>query len=638
MISFRKALLSIIIVGVVSSCKHPLEIYGEGDIISSSGLRDCSLEDFQAGLANCTENALTGAYIETYTAVPRTGWVFNGWKTYCAHDSAATQCSFNTSAAVVAGNPVTVWPLRAEFIEECTEPDCVQFLAPILGAVSDTTIKIWQATKSDADFKVRYRTGSNPWSEASDVINAASGFVGTVKLTNLQPDTLYEYETQLNGVTYFTSTFTTLPGADFAGQIRFGFGTDFAHYEHPFLTLGQAATKNLDFMLMIGDLAYMDLLPTVTNTVGGYTDRYWLNWNEPNFSALGLSTPLFMMWDDHEIINDYWPGKLTPDRYPAARAAFDLYVGSHNPDTDGGVLYYSFSAPGADFFVLDTRSYRDPATDVDDASKSMLGDVQRNALLDYLETSTAAFKFIVTSVPFSLGEESSDTWSNYRTERELILSELESRNIANVVFLSGDRHWSGAFRIISPSGYVYYDFLPSPGGTPNRDAPVGNSHPSEEDVIYISDTLKMFGDFQIDLSVNPPTLRAAFVDENGDERCVITIGNDETGVFGTGPAATCLAPGTPVLTVSDKTSTTVTLAWNDVTAETGYSLRRSTSASDVLNAASEIAHLDADVTTYADSNLTPNTTYYYQLVAENDTAESPSPVISAKTLPPAGCF
>jgi hypothetical protein len=89
--------------------------------------------------------------------------------------------------------------------------------------------------------------------------------------------------------------------------------------------------------------------------------------------------------------------------------------------------------------------------------------------------------------------------------------------------------------------------------------------------------------------------------------------------------------------VSGKTSTQISLAWNDVTAETGYSLRRSTSATAVLNAASEIALLGADVTAYTDSNLTPNTTYYYQLVAVNDTAESASTVISSKTLPPSGC-
>jgi alkaline phosphatase D len=270
---------------------------------------------------------------------------------------------------------------------------------------------------------------------------------------------------------------------------------------------------------------------------------------------------MFMIWDDHEIGDDYYPDKHVvtggPDHYPAARAAYDSYVHSHNPDTaldstpplgtpPGNVLYYSFSVPGADFFVLDTRSYRSPGTAIDDEDKTMLGDIQRNALLDYLENqqliSTAAFKFIVSSVPFSLGEASDDTWSSYRTEREYILSEIEIRGITNVAFLSGDRHFSGIYRIISPDGYVYYDFLPSPTAAFLRNAPVGNDHPGEEEIVYISDTFRMFGEFEIDLSVITPTLRVAFIDKNGHNRCVTTIGNNETGVLAGEPLAVCEPP------------------------------------------------------------------------------------------------
>lgn len=535
-----KALLVVGALLLASGCSHPLEIYGDGDIVSSSGTHNCSLEQFQAGASNCKKNYAVGAYQETYTGVPRPGWVFRGWKTYCPYNNVG-QCKFNYSAAKVFEYwGVTFWPLKAEFVPDCTGGGCVTALPPLLGAVTDTSIKIWDATlTTDAEFKVRYRTGVDPWSEDSVLINTASGFVGTIELSGLQPDTLYEYETLLNDVSHYSSTFSTLPSAGYTGQIHFGVGTDFSHFDQPFLALGQASAKNFDFMLMVGDLLYSDLPPVVANTVAGYADRYWNTWNDPHFAALGLQTPLFMIWDDHEISNDYWPGKDTPDRYPAARGAYDLYAGAHNPDTGSGVLYYSFSTPGADFFVLDTRSYRSPGTAVDDINKTMLGDTQRNALLDYLENSTAAFKFIVTSVPFSLGEASADTWSAYRTERELIMSEIETRGITNVAFLSGDRHFSGIFRIISPGGYVYYDFLPSPTGTNNRPAPTGNDHPGEEEIVYISDIYKMFGDFKMDLSGVTPTLRAAFVDSQGNDRCVITIGNDETGVLAGAPLAVC---------------------------------------------------------------------------------------------------
>lgn len=650
----RKArfLLFVVAVGMVTGCKNPLEIFGEGDIYSASGLHDCTLEEFNAGPGNqCITNEVTGDFNEVYQAVPRSGWHFKGWRTYCAYNSLDDTCSFDISASTVASY-TSAPALRAEFVEDCAEGEvCIEALAPQLGAVTDSSIKIWQVTRGDANFVVRYKTGTDPWSStAPTIIDDSTGWVGTVPLTGLEPNTAYEYETWLNGVLHTSATFSTLPLSTSKAPLHFGFGTDFIHYYHPFTALSAAAEKGFDFMLLIGDLIYADFEPAVDNTIDSYAERYWLTWNEANFASLGLSTPLFMMWDDHEIDNDFYPGMHivtgTADRYPAAREAYDLYMGSHNPDTapdpspppgiTGDVLYYSFSAPGADFFVLDTRSYRSPNNAPDDSSKSMLGAEQRNALLAFLGQSTAAFKFIVTTVPFALGEDSGDTWNAFQNERELILSGIEG--IPGVLFLSGDRHWSGAFRFISSGGYAYYDFLPSPTGAFLRSgtAPDINTDPNET-IIYTAETYQAFGDFQIDLSGETPTLRAAFVDENGNDRCVITIRNDETGVLGAGPVATCLAPGTPVLSVSGKTSTQITLAWDDVTAETGYSLRRSTSANAVLDPASEIVLLGADVTGYTDSNLAPNTTYYYQLVAVNDTAESASAVISAKTLRTPGC-
>jgi alkaline phosphatase D len=540
----RRLLLCVSIIGMAASCSHPLEIYGEGDITSASGNRDCSLEEFQASDPNCTGNFVVGAYSETYTATPRPGWVFQGWRTYCEHNSLTTQCSFSQPAAMVRSywfRPVP--PLRAAFLETCPNPpNCFEILAPQLGAVTDTSIRIWQAIKGVATFEVRYRTGTDPFTSASVVIDGTTGFVGTVELTGLSANTTYDYETWLNGTQYETSTFSTLPASGWTGQIRFGFATDYFHIFSPFLTLQQAAAKNFDFMLLIGDLIYEAQDPLIDNTVAAYTDRYWLTWNESNFTELGKTTPLFMMWDDHEIVDDYYPGHIDPrdvaDRYPAARSAYDLYQDPHNP-TSGGLLYYSFSAPGGDFFVLDTRSHRDPNLDIDDANKSMLGDVQRNAMLDYLENSTAPFKFIITSVPFHLAETGTDRWYSYQTERALILSELEMRGISGVVFISGDSHWSGAFRMTSAGGYVYYDFVPSPGGTFIRKLPTMNNNPGETQ-IYASDLYKTFGDFEIDLSGPTPMLRAAYVDEDGVDRCVITIGSDETGVISPGPAATCL--------------------------------------------------------------------------------------------------
>ena len=112
----RRAALAVIILAALSTaCTHPLEIVGEGDIISASGKRDCLLEDFQAGAETCTKNLVVGAYEETYMARPRQGWVFERWEVLC-RDKSSDNCSFSATAETVRnfwGKRVP--PLRAVF-------------------------------------------------------------------------------------------------------------------------------------------------------------------------------------------------------------------------------------------------------------------------------------------------------------------------------------------------------------------------------------------------------------------------------------------------------------------------------------------------------------------------------------------
>lgn len=100
---------------LLAGCKHPIEITGEGDVVSASGTRNCSLEDFQAGNANCSENLVLGEYVETYTGVPRAGWQFRRWASYCG-GALNNECSFNTPASIVQSSlGQTAGPLKAVF-------------------------------------------------------------------------------------------------------------------------------------------------------------------------------------------------------------------------------------------------------------------------------------------------------------------------------------------------------------------------------------------------------------------------------------------------------------------------------------------------------------------------------------------
>ncbi|MEZ5570843.1 MAG: hypothetical protein R3E64_02375 [Halioglobus sp.] len=100
---------------LLQACSHPIEIVGEGDILSESGDRDCLLEQHAAGLDNCSRNLVVNDYVETYFAVPRTGWRFHRWANYCV-DGDSNECGFNIpSSAVQKYWGETVPPLTAIF-------------------------------------------------------------------------------------------------------------------------------------------------------------------------------------------------------------------------------------------------------------------------------------------------------------------------------------------------------------------------------------------------------------------------------------------------------------------------------------------------------------------------------------------
>ncbi len=111
-----RILAILLLVAMTAACSHPLEIVGEGDILSASGDRDCLLEDYLAGAANCSSNLVESAYNETYHAQPRSGWRFERWENYCENQGDAS-CSFNVPESVlVQASGQTVPPLRAVFV------------------------------------------------------------------------------------------------------------------------------------------------------------------------------------------------------------------------------------------------------------------------------------------------------------------------------------------------------------------------------------------------------------------------------------------------------------------------------------------------------------------------------------------
>jgi hypothetical protein len=109
---------------VMAACDHPIQIAGQGDVLSASGERTCLLEEFQAGQDNCKKNTVVGEYNETYFAQPRTGWKFARWENYCT-DATVNECAFAVpGSAVFKAWGLAAPPLVAVFTPtNVTEPD-----------------------------------------------------------------------------------------------------------------------------------------------------------------------------------------------------------------------------------------------------------------------------------------------------------------------------------------------------------------------------------------------------------------------------------------------------------------------------------------------------------------------------------
>ncbi|MDG2326272.1 MAG: S8 family serine peptidase [Halioglobus sp.] len=97
---------------LLQACWHPLEIVGEGDIVERlGGVRGCTLEEFKSQSVRCAQNDVANeAYIVSYEAVPRSGWVFDGWEGVgCPEYSVAPFCDYEVSQPYVDFTNET-WP------------------------------------------------------------------------------------------------------------------------------------------------------------------------------------------------------------------------------------------------------------------------------------------------------------------------------------------------------------------------------------------------------------------------------------------------------------------------------------------------------------------------------------------------
>lgn len=200
------------------------------------------------------------------------------------------------------------------------------------------------------------------------------------------------------------------------------------------------ASHKADFMIWLGDNMY--LREPDWNSRTGIMARWTHSRSVKELQPFLASTHHYAIWDDHDYgPNDsdkgFYNKNLTLEAFGYFFANPTVGVG----DIQGAIT--SFQWGDADFFLLDNRWYRDPDNLIAEG-KTILGEKQRQWLLDNLVTSTATFKVVVMGGQFLSTAKMFETYSNngFDDERALIIDFIHRHNIKNVVFLTGDVHYT----------------------------------------------------------------------------------------------------------------------------------------------------------------------------------------------------
>ena len=375
-----------------------------------------------------------------------------------------------------------------------------------VGEVTDRSAVIWIRGASASPVSMAY-AGPDGGEErhAQVTLSFAADRSGKAALSNLQPATRYRYRVTQGGARA-EGEFATAPSPEAETAVTFAWSGDLGSRGHcrrgadGYPIFRAMARFPVDFFLFVGDTIYADLacdrpesVPGsgfVAKTLAQYQAKHRYNRADPAVQDYFRRTPVFAIWDDHEVTNDF-SGSVEP-LMPIGRQAFIDYFPIVPPPEEPGRLYRRFRwGRLLEVFILDTRQYRSANSDPDGPGKTMLGLAQRRWLVEGVTGSTALWKVVVTSVSLSVptGRTVRDSWSNanilgfpeepgtgFAVERDGILRALRNRGVKNLVFLAADVHHAELIRHHPTAEWSFHEFLAGPlSATMGRPRPLDDA-------------------------------------------------------------------------------------------------------------------------------------------------------------------
>jgi alkaline phosphatase D len=258
------------------------------------------------------------------------------------------------------------------------------------------------------------------------------------------------------------------------------------HYEQGYFSAYRhMAEDDLDLVVFVGDYIYEsswgdNLVRRHAGpepyTLVDYRNRYAQYRTDPDLQHMHALVPWLVIWDDHEVDNDYANEQsehLDPQFLMRRAAAYQAYY-EHMPLRDNARprgphlrLYdrYTFGTL-LQVYMLDDRQYRSPqicprpgmggsavvqpahCPDLRDHRRTLLGDEQEHWLMEALGASQArwnvlAQQTLMAQLDRQPGPEQTfwtDGWDGYPAARARLLTFLAQQRPANPLVIGGDVH------------------------------------------------------------------------------------------------------------------------------------------------------------------------------------------------------
>lgn len=314
------------------------------------------------------------------------------------------------------------------------------------------------------------------------VATADTGMTGRALATGLRPDTVYWYRFAMDGHVTAPARTRTAPAAGTVPDqpLVVGHLSCMRRSSGYWMALDDVAAVAPDVVVHCGDYVYEDDIGAVRpdDTPPPVTlDEYRALWRrykvDPALQAAHAVAPWLMVWDDHEVANNYQgvdpndgpPSAAFDERRAAAYRAWWEFTPTRVPAPDGPTLAIHRTVDWGGltrFVLLDTRQYRDdqpcgPQPGGQDlgprcaetATISMLGADQEAWFADVASGHDAVWTTVVQQVVLHqwrfLGGNSLwnlDQWDGYTGARSQLLGVLAGS--PTPVVLTGDVHSSWA--------------------------------------------------------------------------------------------------------------------------------------------------------------------------------------------------